>query len=280
MQKELPNIFDYTSYRKWLEDFCDAQKTLHTSFSFRSIAHKIGFASPNYLQLVIQGKRNLGNESISRIATTLGLGKKAARYFRLLVDFGQASDITDKNRSFTAIIRFKNRSTAAKIIADQFEYYSEWYHCVVRELAAGLQADSIDYANLARRVYPAILPKQAKKSVALLLKLGFLYVNEQGLFGQASPFLTTDRETQSIAVRNFHDTMLNIAREALVNVPPESREISSLTMRISEAGFEKIKTRIQDFKEELMQIIRDDENVDRVYQADFLFFPVSKTDGQ
>jgi uncharacterized protein (TIGR02147 family) len=61
-------------------------------------------------------------------------------------------------------------------------------------------------------------------------------------------------------------------------VPPEKREISSITMKISGAGFIRIKRRIQDFKDELMQIIKEDENTDRVYQANFTLFPLSKID--
>lgn len=277
MQRPILNIFDYTSYRKWLQDYCEAQKREATSFSFRSFAKKAGFASPNYLQLVIQGKRNLSDDSIASITKALGFGKKAASYFASLVHFTQTSDIAEKNRLFSGITRFKNRSVTTKIIADQFDYYNEWYHCVIRELAVGLRADSIDYTLLARKVYPAILPKQAKKSVALLLGLGLLRVNDDGLLEQASPLIATDRETQSVAIRNFHGKMLGIAREALVNVPPGDREISSLTMRISRSGFEKVKKRIQDFKEELMQIVRQDENVDSVYHADFLLFPVSNS---
>jgi uncharacterized protein (TIGR02147 family) len=280
MGKTLPNIFDYTSFRKWLKDYCAARKEENASFSFRSLARKAGFASPNYLQQVIDAKRDLSKESISRITEALCMGKKAARYFELLVHFSQAGNGPEKNFYFSEIIRFKSLSKVTKIIADQFEYYSEWYHCVIRELAVGLPADSMDFVSLARSVYPAILPKQAKKSVSLLLRLGFLVKNEQGRLVQASPFIATDREMQSVAVRNFHDKMLNIARESLENVPPARREISSLTMRISRSGFEKIKTRIQDFKEELMRIIQEDQGVDRVYQANFLFFPVSKQDDE
>jgi uncharacterized protein (TIGR02147 family) len=276
MKQNLLNIFNYTSYRKWLEDYCEAQKNESSSFSFRAFAKTAGFASPNYLQMVIQGKRNLSDDSITSIVNALGFGKKGAYYFKLLVHFAQASDIADKNRLFTEIIRFKNRSVTTKIISDQFDYYNEWYHCVIRELVVGLKLDTIDYTLMAKSVYPAILPKQAKKSVELLLGLELLYVNNQGLLEQASPLIATDRETQSVAIRNFHAKMLNIAREALANVPPEDREISSLTIRVSRAGFDKIKKRIQNFKEELMQIVREDQNVDSVYHADFLLFPVSK----
>ena len=277
-QKKLPSVFDYSSFRKWMKDYIEAYKCLDSSFSYRAAARKFGFASPNYLQQVICGKRNLGDKSIANISSACKIGKKASRYFSLLVHFAQAEDFAYKNRLFSEIIRSKTRSSVIKIIADQSEYYNEWYHCVVRELAVGMKTDSPDYAAIARKVYPAILPKQVKKSIEMLLKRGFIRTNDAGTLEQASPLIATDRETQSLMVRNFHRKMLGITQDSLADVPPEKREISSITMKISGAGFERIKRRIQDFKEELMQIIKEDENTDRVYQANFTLFPLSKID--
>jgi uncharacterized protein (TIGR02147 family) len=274
-QNKLPSVFDYSSFRKWMKDYVEAYKGIDSSFSYRAAARKFGFASPNYLQQVIDGKRNLGEKSIAMISNACKIGKKASCYFSLLVHFAQAEDFADKNRLFSEIIRSKTHSSVMKIIADQLEYYNEWYHCVVRELVAGVKMDSMDFAAVARRVYPAILPKQVKKSIKLLLKHGFIRINDAGTLEQASPLISTDRETQSIVIRNFHRKMLDIARDSLATVPPEKREISSITMKISGAGFDRVKRRIQDFKEELMQIIKEDENTDRVYQANFTLFPLS-----
>ena len=277
-QKKLPSVFDYSSFRKWMKDYVEACKTIDSSFSYRAAARKFGFASPNYLQQVIDGKRNLSEKSIAMISSACKIGKKASRYFSLLVQFAQAEDFADKNRIFSEIVRSKTHSSVMKIIAGQSEYYNEWFHCVVRELAVGLRTDSLDYAAIARRVYPAILPKQVKKSIAMLLKAGFLRTNAAGLIEQASPLIATDWETHSVVIRNFHGKMLGIARDCLAAVPPEKREISSITMKISGAGFDRVKRRIQDFKEELMHIIQEDENPDRVYQANFTLFPLSKVD--
>jgi uncharacterized protein (TIGR02147 family) len=274
-QKKLPSVFDYSSFRKWIKDYIEAYKGSDSSFSYRAAARKFGFASPNYLQQVIDGKRNLSDKSIAQISSACKIGKKASYYFSLLIHFAQAEDFADKNRLFSEIIRSKTNSSVMKIMADQLEYYNEWYHCVVRELVVGMKMDSMDHAALARKVYPAILPKQVKKSIAMLLRRGFIRTNEEGVLEQASPLLTTDRETHSIAIRNFHRKMLCIAQDSLAAVPPEKREISSITMKISRAGVDRVKMRIQDFKEELMQIIKEDENTDRVYQANFILFPLS-----
>ena len=280
LQKKLPSVCNYTSYRKWIKEYIEAYKRFDSSFSYRAAAKKFGFASPNYLQQVIEGKRNLSENSIAQISRACNLGKKASRYFSLLVRFAQTADFSEKNRLFSEIITSKTDSSVKKIIADQFEYYNEWYHCVVRELVVGMESATMDYAAVAKSVYPAILPKQVKKSVELLLRNGFIKKNSKGILEQVAPFVATDRETHSIVIRNFHMKMLGIARDSLATVPPEQREISSITMKISRAGFDRVKQRIHEFKEELMQIIHEDEDTDRVYQANFVLLPLSKIDDE
>jgi uncharacterized protein (TIGR02147 family) len=72
--------------------------------------------------------------------------------------------------------------------------------------------------------------------------------------------------------------MIDRARESLERVPPQKREISGLTMGISEECIERIKQRIRMFKEEIISMIVDDKNESRsVYQMNVQFFPLIKT---
>ncbi len=50
-----PSIYEYDNYRAFLKDMYDYQKAKTTYFSFRYFARKAGYASPNFLKLVIDG---------------------------------------------------------------------------------------------------------------------------------------------------------------------------------------------------------------------------------
>jgi uncharacterized protein (TIGR02147 family) len=82
---ELKSIYDYIDYRQYLHDYYLYHKTKDSEFSYRFLAKMIGFSSPNFVKLVIDGQRNIGKESLPKIIDALGLKKKEAEYFSYLV---------------------------------------------------------------------------------------------------------------------------------------------------------------------------------------------------
>ena len=58
----------------------------------------------------------------------------------------------------------------------------------------------------------------------------------------------------------------------------KNREISTLTLGISRDGFNQIKERIRSFRKEVIEIARNDENEDRVYQCNLDLFPLTRVE--
>jgi hypothetical protein len=56
-----------------------------------------GLGAPNYLKLVIDGKRNLSSDMAERFARACRLNADGTEYFRTLVAFNQASTDEEKN---------------------------------------------------------------------------------------------------------------------------------------------------------------------------------------
>ncbi len=268
-------IFDFLDYRLFLTDYYQFRKAKDDGYTFRAMAKQMGFVSSNYLMLVMQGKRNLGKDSLAKISTGLGLRKKESQYFSYLVFFDQAKSDVEKNYFFALIAAFRSKSQIVNIHTDKFNYYDKWYNPVLREIVK-YQSAKLDLKTIAESVSPPILPKEVKKSLKLLQDLELLKVNKSGKMEQTSDLIQTDREVQSLAVRNFHKKMSDLGKASIDNVEPHAREISSITVRISEKGFDQIKKRIQDFREELLQMVKQDRQDDRVYQLNFQLFPVSK----
>ena len=53
------NIYNFSDYRDFLKDRYRQLKEADPVFSFRHFSKQAGFGSPNYLKLVMDGKRNL-----------------------------------------------------------------------------------------------------------------------------------------------------------------------------------------------------------------------------
>ena len=70
------------------------------------------------------------------------------------------------------------------------------------------------------------------------------------------------------------------AAHALDNIPRTERDISCLTLCISEAKLDEIKQRVRQFRQELLQAAERDDQPGRVVQINFQVFPLSKPTGK
>lgn len=271
----MDTIYTYIDYRKFLKDYYFLKKGSIRKFSYRSFSEKAGFSSPNFIKLVIDGKKNLGKESIPKLCKAMELKKKETEYFSYLVFFNQAKTAIDKNYYFGLLSSIRTPKNVQKLDFKNCEYFNNWYTAIVRELISGKDVTSIDYTTIAQMVQPEILPSQVKKSIELLKELKLVTI-KNGTYVQSSPLLETEWEIQSLAIRNYHKKMIELAGNSVEDIPIDKRNISGITSKISKKGYAKIKNRVAEFREELMQIISEDEEVDRVYQINFQIFPVSK----
>jgi uncharacterized protein (TIGR02147 family) len=269
-----PEVYEFLDYREYLKAYYEFNKKKDAQFSHRIMARKMGFTSPNFLKLVIDKERNIGKSSLQKIIKGLGLKKKEAEYFSYLVFFIKAKTRIEKNYYYSLISSLRSKKIISPIQKDQFKYYNDWYNIVIRELINNQPVD-VDYTEIAKKIIPPVLPKQVKKSIKILEELGLIERTKNGRFVQSSPLINTGNEVESLLLKNFHDKMIELGRLSLEQFPSEKREISSCTVKISEKGFKRLKARLQEFREEVLQIVKEDDKVDRIAQVNFQLFPLS-----
>jgi uncharacterized protein (TIGR02147 family) len=269
------NLFAYDNYRAYLRDLYDFLKATKPHFSYRYFSQKAGFRSPNFLKLVIEGKRNLSPESIERFARALKLKKKEAEFFRILVHLNQARTIGEKKLYAEQLMQFRSFRFIHPLRQDQYRYYTDWYNIPIRELTS-LPEFSEDPAWIARSLAPPISPQQAQRAVDLLFQLGLLKRDASGRIVQSDAFISTGDEVTSTSIANYHREMIQKGSEALDRFGGPDRDISSVTMALSEEGFREIKLLIQKFRKELLAIADQERHPEGVYQVNFQLFPLAR----
>src|SRR4029079_9546588 len=154
------SVYDFLDFRGELGAYYGAAKRTRPSFSFRLFSKLAGLRSPNFLELVIDGERNLGADSVGRFAEALGLTCADAEFFADLVAFGQAQTLAEKNRAFEGIASSRRFRAARRIDGDLFAYLSHWYNPAIRELSA--RADFQEEPRwIAGQLRPSISPAEA-----------------------------------------------------------------------------------------------------------------------
>jgi hypothetical protein len=131
------SVFSYVNYRRFLKDYYQQAKAEKKYFSYRYFSRRAGINSPNFLKVVIEGKRNLSSRTIDKFAGALGLDKKETVFFRRLVVFNQAKTASEKQESYIILREMANQMRLHADAADFPGIFDTWYGNVVRELMAG-----------------------------------------------------------------------------------------------------------------------------------------------
>jgi uncharacterized protein (TIGR02147 family) len=268
------SIFEYTTYQKFLADFFAESKKKDPKFSHRSLAEELGISMPNLVMLVIQGKRKISANLRLQLAKAMKLHKPEALYFENMVGFMQAKTHEEKNEFFMNMLKQRRRLKMKKIEEQQYEYFSNWYNPVVRELVTHPLFKG-NYKWLSKKILPRIAPEQAKASVELLLRLG-LIVRKGRVYKHKEAFISTGPEVRSIALVNFHRSMAGLALGSYDRNPKSEHNITGCTINLSREHFEGLIREITDFRTKALSLADTAGNSTRVYQLNMQLFPVSK----
>lgn len=278
-QTEIPNVLDFTDFRKFLKNYYEAMKASTPYFSYRYFSKLAGFASPNFFKLVAEGNRNLSSHGIQKFCKALKLGVKETRYFRLLVLKDQAQNPEEKDYFTRQLLKSKIFKTIKPITEAQYDYYSEWYHIPLRELI-GRSDFNNDPKWIASQFTPPISEKEAREGLETLLKLGLIEATPEGSFRQVDTSISTGDEVTSFAVSNYHRRMIALGAESIERFPAAERDVSSLSMGMTKATAAKVKKMIQDFRKEIIAVVNQDTTVEEIMQFNMQYFPLTTKKGE
>jgi uncharacterized protein (TIGR02147 family) len=258
-----------------LRDHYASKKASSRAFSYRSFSKRAGVSSPNYLKLVIEGKRSLSPKMAERFAHACGLDAEASRYFSHLVGFNQAKTSTERAQYYDKLTGFRRYQQAHKLELAHAAYYSEWFMPAIRELVA-LPQFREDPEWIADQLIPRISPVQAQRALDTLIQLKLVRRGAAGRLEQSDVLLSTGAETQGLHIVAFHRAMTQRAMEAIDLVSKPERDISSLTLLLGRGGLRLLKERVQQLRRELLDLAALEKEPEQVLQLNLQLFPLSR----
>jgi uncharacterized protein (TIGR02147 family) len=271
------NVFEYQNYREYLRAYYNEQKATKLSFSYRSFSKKANINTSSFLFHVIQGKKNLTKNTIVKISNAIGHQKEESEYFENLVFFNQAESITEKTYYYSRLIEVRRPLAIENVDKDRYEYYSTWYHSVIREVVTFFDFQN-DFQALGKFLIPPVTEREARDSIHLLERLGFIELDKDGLYHQTSNLIATKPGfPDSFIIQKFQLEMLSVAMKAYDEISLQERISTATTFSISEKTFELLKLRTREFQREIMEIAKIDNDQNRAYQISVNLFPVSKS---
>jgi uncharacterized protein (TIGR02147 family) len=240
----MPDIFEYTNYRTYLNDFIASKKRMNSSYSLEVFCRRAAPVSRSLMSLILIGKRNLTEKNIGYICKAMDLQKRESGFFEVLVKYDQAKDTTYKSSLLSELLGYKRPNV--NLVGKSEHLLKDWGALAILELTRFEEfkedPDWI-YEVLKKRI-----KKSEIKTILLSLKdLELAAYNDQGKLRPTGKAFVSSDERKNLLVQCFHQSCLELSQDVLLSDPVEDREFGSLTLSLSEDDFVELKERIKGF---------------------------------
>lgn len=273
--KAVVNIYAYDDFRLFLKDRYEMWKQQNPEDSVRGFARKAGFSNPGFLNDVIKGQRTISPQSSAKFVAVFGLEEREAEYFNLLIKYSRTAKEPLRQELYRKILFRRNRSGFARLNPAQSRYFQDYRYALVYNALMALDFRG-DYDQLSNFLFPSIPAGQLSKCIADLCEWGLVVRDEQGRYRATERFIEPPLTLRE-HVRQLNREWIIQAADALMRLPPETRHMSTMMISVSAATCRKISGKIDQFRDELWQLVADDaEEPSCVMQLNLQYFPRSR----
>lgn len=246
-----PEIARYQSYRDFLRDFFDYKKSLRAGFSYRQFAGLVGLKSPNYLQLVIQGKRNLTETTGRRLGEALKLHKNEVAYLEALIRLENALNDSEKIKAQKNVHSCLKKLLTRFVKEEAQDILAKWYYLLIREMVL-VQDFEPSGEYISSRLQNMISVAEAEKAFKFLLNSGYLEFKD-GNYTQAEPVLDTGVDIfNHDFMQEYHAQLLATWSQNIEKLGYKNQELGVLNIPIPKTKIPELQEKIRQFQDEII----------------------------
>lgn len=271
-----PKIYDFTNYREFLRISVDHILKENPKLGHRGLSKKMGLSSPNFIQLVIQGKRNLSPETARKCSRLFDFNSDEATFFEALVGYNQATTTEDKLPFQRQMFSVKGYLRAKPVESAQFKYFSDLTLVVLRELIA-LKAFEPEPTQISKHFsLQKTSPAEVTKCLNLLAELRLVDRSLENRYSQRDTHLELPADLSHSFIFAFHKAVLDLAQKALMELSSKQREFSASTIPFNSERTQEAKEFLAKMQTEFVARFGSDPESDSVYQLNHQMFELAK----
>jgi uncharacterized protein (TIGR02147 family) len=279
-----PELSEFVDYRKYLLAFYEFKK--HETkdrlrpYSFSDFSAAANIKSPNYLKLIIEGKRNLSKDMNLKFSKALEHNRLQSKEFDLLVCYCQEKDPMQRNQNLKELSEFRAKRSIenGSINQQTWEQVSNW---LVWVLHAMVEQKNVEFTPEKLRTLLRGQVNEAQIQMALkkLVDSGDIIID---------PITRIPRKTSKMMsgldsippelVRKIQSELIYLGLESLHKYGPHEREVSGFTLAMTDKEYEWARFELRKLRKKIQQEIlmnREETQGDRVYQVNIQLFPIT-----
>ncbi|HNY31002.1 MAG TPA: TIGR02147 family protein [Fibrobacteria bacterium] len=265
-------VYAHLDWRAFVREAQEELRLRESSFTWKHVAESLGM-DPAQLARILRGSAPLPFRYVPGLSRLFDLDRRASAYLEELLRL-------DRVRSEDERVRCRARLAALRGVATreigglQAEFYTRWHHAALRALV-GMGGHRGDGSNLGELCQPPVPPEDARHSVELLMELGLVERDRDGVLRTTEAHLLAGPDIPVQVVRGFHRQGIELSRMAIASVPPEERDISAVTATLDEAGFAAAREMARELRRKVQSLAHRTTTPDRIYQLGIQIFPVA-----
>jgi len=283
--QQAPNVTEYMDYRKYLADFYafrreQTKKDLRP-YNYQMFSAAANIKSPQYLRLIIDGKRNLSDDMIGKFSKALHLNREHTEELKSLVHYTQATDPSERNRFLKDLMekRVSQKIKSGEIDSKAFEKIPGWVAWILYSMT-DVKGVNFEISQLKQLLGEKATQDEIQEALNKLLESGQLVRDpETQEIKKSRPLMENADNIPVALVRKLQAELQYLGMESLFQDDPTDREFGTVTLSMTEKEFEEIKFKLRQMRKQMTKdnsIARSQSAGERIYQLNIQLFPVTK----
>ncbi|MEK2690855.1 TIGR02147 family protein [Bdellovibrio sp. GT3] len=265
---------DQSFHYKYLADEFARRSNANPHYSLRSFARDLE-VTPSWLSDFLSNKKGMAPKTAERLSVLLGMALTESRVFILSSKAFHSRSEKDRKAATLELASFK-QTKSYKMRPKDFSATGTWYHQAILELTEVEGFSHHEYELMERLRLPQATIRRAIQDLiaAELLKI------EDGKMKPCFPETESTMDISSIAIRNFHEQVLNKGIKALHEQTVTHREFGSTTFAFDDSKIDEAKKALRKFQKQFADdFYTKSANKNSVYQFSVQFFRIDRKKG-
>ena len=251
MKHKKPHPWNYLTCKDYVQAYdLFARQHLRT-YSQRNFAKKGGVSSPNFLSLVISGKRKLQGEWLEGFIKAAQLDPLESQYLKLMSNLEHSSSAQERETLLSQILKLVESNSIKSLSLDQLQLlrkplaWSLLYMIHLKDQRA-------DPKWFKQRLKASFTVPEIRDALELLERLQLVELKEDGSYEAKERRLQTSDQIEKAQNYEFHKFVLGEGLQMLESLEPSERSFGSLTMAVPLSQIDEFKSEIGKFAKLLL----------------------------
>lgn len=258
----IPNIYDFQDYRDFLKAWFEYKKSSSDYWSYGLWARKLGLKTTSALTMVIKKDRHAGPKMVEKFITYFDLSTDSQNYFKELVRLNKVTKSDPKLLVMLTGNQGSSQSTKGDLVF-------QWLAFAIREMSH-LEDFRPKWDYILSRLRPKVEIPQVQLLLEKLVQKGILTSD----YKVTNKVIAPEGDVNPIEVKNYHNSIMELAKEAL-SISPTERIFTSSTISVAKKDIAKAQKMIRDFQVEFGKEMEAKPG-DDVYLLNMQLFPLTK----